>query len=144
VFNRTTLITLLLTLGFDQLTKDGARLFGFTTVINAGISFNLFTELSADVTSLLLLAITVFLWYGLPQLWHQNVVATGLFFGGGLSNILDRVLYGGVRDWIPVPLTTIRNNVADWAIGVAVVLFFIHTISIQAAIRAQSKKHATK
>lgn len=126
--NRTALLTLLLTLGFDQLSKDVSHLFGFTTRLNAGVSFSFFSSFSAEILTLLLLVCICLFWYKLQHIWVKNQLAAGLFFGGGISNVLDRALYGGVRDWLSVPLTTLSNNLADWAIGIALVLLLRKTL----------------
>jgi lipoprotein signal peptidase len=47
--------------------------------------------------------------------------AAGLILGGGVANIGDRVLYGGVRDWIETPI--IIFNLADVAVVAGVVAF---------------------
>lgn len=125
--NRIALLTLLLTLGFDQLSKDVSHLFGFVTQLNTGISFSFFSHFSAELLTLLLLICVCTLWYKLQNVWAANQVAAGLFFGGGLSNILDRTLYGGVRDWLPVPFFAISNNVADWCITIALILLLMYT-----------------
>jgi len=58
-------------------------------------------------------------------------VASGLFLGGIWANTFDRVAYGAVRDWLPVPGLGLYNNLADWAIALACIvwiyLFFFKT-----------------
>lgn len=48
-------------------------------------------------------------------------VPLSLFLGGALSNIADRLWLGGVRDWLVIPGTRLYNNLADYAIAVAVI-----------------------
>lgn len=57
-------------------------------------------------------------------LFLQKRVGWGwlLFFAGGISNILDVLMKGAVRDWIPVQLLGFHNNLADWYIAAGVVL----------------------
>jgi lipoprotein signal peptidase len=50
---------------------------------------------------------------------HPRVI--GLFLGGAVSNIIDRVFFAGVRDWMTLPVLMVKNNMADWAIFLAVV-----------------------
>ncbi len=128
---------MLLVLGFDQFSKDSAHLFGFATSLNTGVSFSLFSSVSAEVLTLVLLLCIFGLWYKLQYFWQKNQLAAGFFFGGGISNILDRALYGGVRDWLPVPGASISNNLADWAIGIAILLLLISTVQT-----TQKHKHA--
>lgn len=120
---RTLLISLLLTFGFDQLTKDGAHIFGFVTHYNTGVSLNALAQFPSELLTGGTLLILVALWYAFAPLWKEKPVLSGLFFGAGLSNILDRAWYGAVRDWLPVPGTAITNNLADWLIF-GVLFFF--------------------
>ena len=46
-----------------------------------------------------------------------------LLVGGGLSNWLDRWWLGGVRDWMEIPGVGLYNNLADYAITAAVLLW---------------------
>jgi signal peptidase II len=59
-------------------------------------------------------------------------VALGLILGGALGNLIDRLRYGNVVDFIDVGLSeTIRwpcFNVADLAITVGVVILVINTL----------------
>jgi lipoprotein signal peptidase len=47
-------------------------------------------------------------------------LSLGLILGGIWANVFDRVLLGGVRDWLPIPFTelllgvSLYNNLADW------------------------------
>lgn len=58
-------------------------------------------------------------------------VATGLLLGGGIGNLLDRLLRapgplrGGVVDWIKPTLASGSLNIADLAINTAVVAFLV-------------------
>jgi signal peptidase II len=67
--------------------------------------------------------------------WHVRTtsyaVATGLLLGGGIGNLLDRLLRapgplrGGVVDWIKPTLSGGSLNVADLSINAAVVALFL-------------------
>ena len=57
-----------------------------------------------------------------------QLVAVSLFVAGGIGNVIDRAIYGVVRDFLNVgigPLRTGIFNVADFAITVACVLLVI-------------------
>ncbi len=96
--------------------------------INSGISFGIFASPSGvqsgwKVMLLILLAIGIVASF--RQLWKKYPLWFGFFLGGGVSNFIDRVIWGGVRDWLPIPLLSLQNNLADWAIvvGIAMMLF---------------------
>ena len=57
-----------------------------------------------------------------------QLVAASLLIAGGVGNIIDRVLYGVVRDFLNVGVGSVRTgvfNVADFAITVASALVLI-------------------
>lgn len=94
---------------------------------NDGGIFGLFGQ-SATILGLASVAVSgIILWVEA----HQGVqsllltVALGLLLGGALGNLLDRLRYGHVVDWVDTGLGSLRFytfNVADSAISVAVVL----------------------
>lgn len=98
---------------------------------NMGISFGILGQLSSwSLTVLLISLLGVFI-YILRELIAQYPVSLGLFLGGGVSNIIDRVMLGCVRDWLPIPFTQILNNLADWAIFAGIALLWIASLSKQ-------------
>lgn len=101
----------------DQLSKN----FATHTVINTGISFGL---LSGPLLIFLLFAVLIAVGYRFGKtLFQISPIATGFFFGAGVSNLLDRLLLGGVRDFLPVPILGVQNNLADWVIFVCLIFF---------------------
>lgn len=92
---------------------------------NEGINFGLLAS-SAGVMRwvLVAVAVAVCLWVGL---WVQRTrpgrlgrVAAGLLIGGALGNVIDRIAYGAVADFLNMSLPGWRNpysfNVADIAV----------------------------
>ena len=51
--------------------------------------------------------------------------ALGAIAGGGSSNLLDRVRFGGVTDFIEIHLWPTNFNLADAAIRIGVVMFIL-------------------
>lgn len=72
-------------------------------------------------TALFPLILLIFMW----SILKKYPIILGLFQGGAVSNVLDRLVYGGVRDWLAVPILGLRNNFADWAIVIALVWYGI-------------------
>lgn len=106
----------------DQVTKWWAQHAGWVT-LNSGISFGMGERLPAvGVTLLVCIVFAMLLYAGRPH-WVRFPIANGFFLGGVVSNVLDRLVSGGVRDWLPLPGTGLQNNLADWAIGIGVFLF---------------------
>ncbi len=98
---------------------------------NQGMNFGLF---SSDVNLMrwlligiaLVVCVWVALWVGRSERPSTFVrVATGLLIGGALGNVIDRLTYGAVADFLNMSLPGWRNpysfNVADIAIFVGAI-----------------------
>ncbi len=113
-----TALFFLLTIAVDQATKMNAAL----VTLNTGISFGLFPS---SLLTFLLSGVLLLIAYQFGKLFFQvSPVLTGIFFGGSTSNLIDRALYGGVRDFLPIPFFSIHNNLADWAIILSLLWLF--------------------
>jgi signal peptidase II len=103
---------------------------GLVYVENRGAAFGLFQG-SSDLVLLIAVALVV----GIGVWFHRQggaspllPVATGLIVGGALGNIVDRIRFGYVIDFIAVGPWP-KFNVADSAITVGVVLLFVVGLS---------------
>ncbi len=56
-----------------------------------------------------------------------------------MSNIVDRLVLGGVRDFLPLPFVDMKNNLADWFI-VGSLLY----IAIKTSGFTMTKTHKTR
>jgi lipoprotein signal peptidase len=108
----------------DQLTKFVAGWQGRGVILNSGISLGLGSQVPPMLTTAVLALVWIFLAWGGRQLWRNHPVAGALILGGGFSNLIDRLLLGGVRDWLLLPLTGLTNNLADWALFVGLAILF--------------------
>jgi signal peptidase II len=123
----------------DQATKYIANKFHLIT-LNPGISFGLLETEHPALSFLLLLGMGVLVAALIQQHWHKHPISTGLFVGGAISNIVDRVAKGGVRDWLPIFFLPLKNNLADWAIFLAAVLVII-TVYQESRLKPQPHSH---
>ncbi len=118
--------TLILSILLDQVTKLLAN--QFTTVqLNSGVSLSwLFGSNQIVLTTILFIFLLVIGWLW-RSVWKMYPIWTAIFFGGALSNLLDRMLYSGVRDWITLPGLHLKNNIADCfvCIGLGLILWNI-------------------
>ena len=132
----------------DQLSKNWIRsnllvghsyfeagLFRITHVNNTGAAFGLFQGQSFILTIIGLAGIAIFLVYtlviyrGAPFLDNMlNRAALGLVFGGTLGNLIDRVRFGQVTDFIVFGFWP-AFNIADSAITVGMILFAYSLLS---------------
>lgn len=92
---------------------------------NYGVNFGLFSE-DSDLTRWVLVAVALVisgavLWWihHEDSSWQANVAA-GLLVGGALGNVVDRLLYGAVADFLNVTCCSFNNpysfNIADMAV----------------------------
>ncbi|MGY6410911.1 MAG: signal peptidase II [Alkalilacustris sp.] len=148
---RTALVSAAATLALDQASKawvihvlDLPRrlaidvvppFFNLRMAWNTGVNFGLFAgdgELTRWVLTAVALVISVAVWVWVARQAPGRLlqVSTGLLVGGALGNVIDRLLYGAVADFINMSCCGIDNpfafNVADVAIfagALGIVLF---------------------
>lgn len=104
----------------------------FVMVWNRGISYGLFQQ-SSDVGrwALVALSIAASVWLGFwlrRSLRRMEALALGLIIGGALGNVIDRIAYGAVADFVHLrwgEFSWYVFNIADAAIvvGVAALLY---------------------
>lgn len=97
----------------------------FRMAWNRGINFGLFSH-DADIMRWVLIAVAlaisiwVALWIRSDHAGPRVQVAGGLLIGGALGNVVDRIAYGAVADFLNMSCCGIENpyafNVADVAI----------------------------
>lgn len=148
---RTTLILLLLTgtIGCDQVTKlvarDSLPVTGPLSYLNGLVQFHYahnpgaFLSLGSGLNGstrfwIFNVGVAVFLlllgWFliNLKTLERVQVIGLTLVLGGGIGNMIDRFLFGGVTDFLFMqlgPLHTGVFNVADMAIVFGIVLLLV-------------------
>ena len=108
----------LISITLDQVTKWLAQRF-FTVQYNSGISLSWLKGADQYLLSLLLCIFLIGIAWTGEKIWKKYPGWSGMFFGGAVSNLLDRMLYSGVRDWITLPVIQLKNNIADWFICVS-------------------------
>lgn len=123
----------LITIFVDQASKFLATILGFQITYNTGISFSTFAASDPKFLTFVLGVAMYLLFNYFKSFWKENGLAAGLFFGGAVANIFDRLLFDAVRDWIAIPFTYIHNNLADWAIFAGLFLLLFPFVSQKTA-----------
>ena len=133
----------------DQLSKtwirtnlpEGQSLFDtgllrITHVQNTGAAFGLFPDQSFVLAIVAFLGIAIILVYSLVIYrrfpWLDNTwnrLALGLVFGGTVGNLIDRLRYGYVTDFIDFDVWP-AFNIADSAVTVGVSIFAYSLLSL--------------
>ena len=144
-------LTALLILAADQLTKAWVRsypegqsifelgIFRLTHIQNTGAAFGLFRGHSFILTIIGLVGVAALLIYVLliyrrfPLLDNMlGKTALGLVLGGTIGNLVDRLRFGYVTDFIDVGIWP-AFNIADSAIVVGVILLAYSLFSLAGA-----------
>ncbi|MDI6786156.1 MAG: signal peptidase II [bacterium] len=141
-------LSCLLVIFLDQLSKyfirytfqlgDGVcivkNIFSICYIKNQGIAFGLlanFKEIFIYV-NIVLVIIFIFIYQKIKRQMNQIIISLifGLIIGGAISNIMDRILFNGVVDFLDIGWKKIRwpaFNLADMSIctGMVLLCFFI-------------------
>jgi signal peptidase II len=135
----------------DQLTKTWVRsydegytifrtgLFQIIHIRNTGAAFGMFQSYSLILTVVTLfvmfaiLATVLFFWRRVNIFGNLLArTAVGLYFGGAIGNLIDRLRYGYVTDFMDFRIWPVFN-VADAAMTVGVVLFIYSILFLSKA-----------
>ncbi|MEO0750879.1 MAG: signal peptidase II [Pseudomonadota bacterium] len=109
---------------------------------NYGINFGLFSGDNSStrwilIALALIICVVVLFWVTRDPGGRWQNIAAGLLIGGALGNVVDRVLYGGVADFLNMSCCGITNpfsfNVADIAVFLGAVGLIIFTEDKKAA-----------
>lgn len=126
-------------IALDQLTKfliygTSARsiigdLLWFESSLNTGVAFSMFEGMSVVFIITSLVASILFVWIIVSKKFFTmklEKLSVGLVLGGTLSNVLDRLIFGGVRDFIYLKFMNFAIfNVADMAITIGAVMLCV-------------------
>ncbi len=126
-------------------------IFNFTWVQNFGISLGL-AQAQNDTHRWLLVAVTAAIavgvawWIGREPKGGDRV-ALGLVLGGALGNIVDRVRFGYVVDFLDLHFGDVRPfyvfNVADAAISIGVVILLLRAFLIRDTVSKNGAPEGT-
>jgi len=104
----------------DQISKFSINKLGFVINCNKGIAFGL----GQDVTAIAIAVLIVVFGLLIYEKQQLTKISLALIFAGGVSNLIDRIFVGCVRDFIKVGFWP-AFNLADSAITVGVLLFLL-------------------
>lgn len=112
--------------------------FDITHVHNPGGAFGFLAGMSAEIRSLLFVAVSLLaagliLYFYWQTSIRQRFLAVGisLLFGGAVGNLVDRLRFGIVVDFLDLYAGSLHwpaFNVADSAITIGVVIFAYHVL----------------
>lgn len=116
----------------DQILKFFAPKFEVAVVYNRGIAFGLFPGFIWAVAISLGLAAAIIAKKFLPPIYQipytKYHIPFLFIFAGGLSNLLDRLFFGAVRDFIKLPFWP-SFNLADVSISLGAIFLCFSFLS---------------
>ena len=115
-------------------------IFNFTWVENRGVSFGLFGDGSARwmLSAFSVVVAGILGWWALKADRRLLVSAIGLIMGGAIGNVIDRIRFGFVVDFLDFSGTGFFPwvfNVADSAITIGVVLLILDSVLSERAAK---------
>ena len=102
------------------------NIFHLTYVTNTGSAFGLFKNLNVFFVIFSIIVIFVIFYY-LRQIKKKErlvIYSIGLLLGGTIGNLIDRIAYGAVIDFIDFKIWPVFN-VADSAVTISIVMLII-------------------
>ena len=130
-------------IALDQITKylivnslspyDSIEVFPFLHIVNVrntGAAFGSFKSLGSSFFIIVAVAAIIFVVYLLMKRTY-NTFGLSLILGGAIGNLIDRVLYGQVVDFIDFSLGSYHwpaFNVADSALTVGIIIILVTSV----------------
>lgn len=130
--------------------SSGFRIFDFFNIVrawNTGVSFSMLNDYGR--TGMWILIIMALLIVAMLFYWLKNEkdkitqVALGLIMGGALGNVIDRVIYGAVFDFLDFHIGDTHwpaFNIADSCICVGAMIIVLQSILTQ--LKSKENKNA--
>ncbi len=117
-------------------------LLDFSYVENRGMAFGLLSNqrwIFITLTSAVIIALLIAIFRLKPQ--HMTFyVAAALLIGGGVGNMIDRILYGFVVDYIKLSFFPPVCNFADYCVTAGVIVFLIYLFFYTDFLKSDGKR----
>ena len=104
--------------------------FNLTYVENRGVAFGIFQDMRwvfVAVTCILLFLIIFYMFRKRPK-GKLFYICAGMIIGGGVGNLIDRLVHGYVVDYLAVSFFPPVCNFADYCITIGVFILVIYII----------------
>ncbi|WP_255883502.1 MULTISPECIES: signal peptidase II [unclassified Ruminococcus] len=121
-------------------------LLNFTYVENKGMAFGMLANqrwIFIALTSVVILALIV----AVLKLKNQSnlfYISAALLIGGGIGNMIDRILYGYVVDYIQLSFFPPVCNFADYCVTAGVIIFLIYLFFFTDFLKSDKEKRIDK
>ena len=108
------------------------NIFHFTLVYNTGIAFGLFKNqgiifVIIPIIAIILIGFNIYYYRNSKDVGRLYIISFSMILGGAVGNLIDRILFGHVIDFIDFRVWPVFN-IADSAITIGTVLILIKCI----------------
>lgn len=106
------------------------NLFNLTYVENRGVAFGMFTDMRwvfVALTSVMIALIIIYMFKKRPT-GKFFYITSGLIIGGGIGNLIDRIFYGYVIDYLSLSFFPPVCNFADYCITAGTVMLVVYLL----------------
>lgn len=106
------------------------NLFSLTYVENKGVAFGMFSDMRWVFVTLtsVLLAIIIFYMFKKRPKGKFFYICAALIIGGGIGNLIDRIFYGYVIDYLSLSFFPPVCNFADYCITAGTIMLVIYLL----------------
>lgn len=115
--------------------------FNLTYVENRGVAFGIFQDMRwvfVAVTCILLFLIIFYMFRKRPK-GKLFYICAGMIIGGGVGNLIDRLVHGYVVDYLAVSFFPPVCNFADYCITIGVFILVIYVIFFSDLLNSKEK-----
>lgn len=118
------------------------NLFKLTYVENRGVAFGMFSDMRwifVAFTLILIIAIIIIMFTKRTK-GTFLYICFALIIGGGIGNLIDRIFYGYVIDYLSISFFPPVCNFADYCITAGTVMLVIYVLFFSELLNSNSKK----
>ena len=113
-------------------------LLDFTYVENRGVAFGMFSDMRWFFVAVLI-AIIIYIMFKKKPSGKMFYIPAALIIGGGMGNLIDRIFYGFVVDYISVSFFPPVCNFADYCITVGTILLIVYVLFFSNVMKSEKK-----
>lgn len=118
----------------------------FHSTLNTGVAFSMFQDKTIFFTIISILASFGFVYLIVSKRFFKykaEKIILGFILGGTIGNLIDRIIFGGVRDFIYLKFINFAIfNIADMAVSLGAIAFCIFIILFELKEDKNNKKTA--
>lgn len=122
------------------------NLLTFTYVENKGMAFGMLANqrwIFIALTSIVILALVIAV-FKLKNQSRLFYISVALLIGGGIGNLIDRILYGYVVDYIALSFFPPVCNFADYCVTAGVIIFLVYLFFFTDFLKSDKEKRIDK